>query len=77
MPKAVAIALDLPKPIAEALLLCLRTELQRGLQAHWYDDRYRYTPAGLRGPLILAEYPALAGCKQTIAAVAAALNSAA
>ena len=44
MPEAVAIQLDMPKPVAEALLSSLRCELRRGLTEHWYDDRYRTVP---------------------------------
>lgn len=44
MQNAVAIQLDMPKPVAEALLCSLRAELRRGLTEHWYDDRYRTVP---------------------------------
>lgn len=77
MPDAVAIQLALPKPIAEAWLSDLRGELRRRLSEHWYDDRYRKVPEGFRSARILEDYPALAGHKRTIAAVQAALNSAA
>ncbi|HID7940674.1 TPA: hypothetical protein ACXIEZ_001655 [Pseudomonas aeruginosa] len=40
---------------------------------HWYDDRYRTVPAGLRSNRILNDYPALAGHKRTIGALQAAL----
>ena len=76
MQNAVEIQLQLPKPVAEALLSSLREELRQGLQLHWYDDRYRTVPAGLRSGRILSDYPALAGHKRTIGALQAALNAA-
>ncbi len=76
MQNAVEIQLQLPKPVAEALLTSLRAELRQGLQLHWYDDRYRTVPAGLRTARILTDYPALAGHKRTIGALQAALTAA-
>lgn len=76
MQNAVEIQLQLPKPVAEALLTSLREELRQGLQLHWYDDRYRTVPAGLRSGRILSDYPALAGHKRTIGALQAALTAA-
>ena len=77
MQTAAAIQLDMPKPVAEAWLASLRAELRLGMTEHWYDDRYRTVPEGLRSKRILDDFPALAGHKRTIAAVQAALNSAA
>lgn len=77
MQTAVAIQLDMPKPVAEAWLASLRAELRLGMTQHWYDDRYRTVPEGFRSKRILDDYPALAGHKRSIAAVQAALNSAA
>ena len=76
MQNAVEIQLQLPKPVAEALLTSLREELRQGLQLHWYADRYRTVPAGLRSGRILTDYPALAGHKRTIGALQAALTAA-
>lgn len=76
MQNAVEIQLLLPKPVAEALLTSLREELRQGLQLHWYADRYRTVPAGLRSGRILTDYPALAGHKRTIGALQAALTAA-
>jgi hypothetical protein len=76
MQNAVEIQLQLPKPVAEAWLTTLRAELKQGMQLHWYDDRYRAVPAGLRSGRILTDYPALAGHKRTIGALQAALNAA-
>jgi hypothetical protein len=76
MPEAVAIQLQMPRPVAEALLTSLREELRQGMQQHWYDDRYREVPAGFRSKRILTDYPALAGHKRTIGALQAALNAA-
>lgn len=75
MQNAVAIQLDMPKPVAVALLASLRAELHRAMTEHWYDDRYRSVPAGLRSNRILDDYPALAGHKRTIGALKAALAS--
>lgn len=74
MQQAIAIQLDMPKPVAEALLSSLRCELRRGLTEHWYDDRYRTVPEFLRSRRILDDYPALAGHKRTIGALKAALG---
>lgn len=76
MQNAVEIQLQLPKPVAEALLTSLREELRQGMQLHWYADRYRTVPAGLRSQRILTDYPALAGRKRTIGALRAALTAA-
>ncbi len=73
MQNAVAIQLDLPKPVAEAWLASLRGELRRAFAEHWYDDRYRTVPEQLRSRRILDDYPALAGHKRTIGALQAAL----
>lgn len=73
MQDAVAIQLDMPKPVAEALLTNLSAELRRALSQHWYDDCYRTVPEGLRSNRILDDYPALAGQKRTIGALRAAL----
>lgn len=73
MQNAIAIKLDLPKHVAESLLTYLRAELSRGVNEHWYDDRYRTVPAPLRSARILDDYPALAGHKRTIGALKAAL----
>lgn len=75
MPEAVAIQLDMPKPVAEALLCSLRAELRRGLVEHWYDDRYRTVPEPIRSRRILDDYPALAGHKRTIGALQDALSA--
>ena len=74
MRNAVAIQLDMPKPVAQALLASLRAELRRGLTEHWYDDRYRTVPDYLRSRHILDDNPALAGHKHTIGALKAALR---
>lgn len=76
MQAAIAVQIDLPKPIAEAWLERLRNELQQGFQQHWYDDQYRNVPAGLRSARILEDHPALAGHKRTIGALKAALTTA-
>ncbi|TIH11237.1 hypothetical protein D8779_09065 [Pseudomonas leptonychotis] len=75
MSEAVAIQLDMPTPVAEALLCSLRNELRRGMTEHWYDDRYRCVPEGFRSKRILDDYPALAGHKRTIGALKAALDA--
>jgi hypothetical protein len=73
MQTAVSIKLDMPQPVAEALLANLRHGLQMALTEHWYDDRYRAVPAQLRSQRILDDHPALAGHKRTIGALQAAL----
>lgn len=75
MQAAIAVQIDLPKPIAEAWLERLRSELRQGFDQHWYDDRYRTVPEGLRSARILDDHPALAGHKRTIGALKAALAS--
>ena len=75
MPEAIAIHLDMPKPVAQALLSSLRCEFRRALTEHWYDDRYRTVPEPIRSRRILDDYPALAGQKRTIGALKAALGA--
>lgn len=77
MYKPIAIHLDLPRTWAEALLKSLRAELNRAINEHWYDDRYRSVPAPLRARRILDDYPALAGNMRTIGALIAALRASA
>ncbi|WP_051424515.1 hypothetical protein [Pseudomonas sp. URMO17WK12:I4] len=74
-PGEVSIHVNLPKAIAEAWLERLRSELRQGFDLHWYDDRYRTVPAGLRSARILDDHPALAGHKRTIGALKAALSA--
>lgn len=76
MQNAVEVPLQMPRPMAEALLESLREQLRQGMQLHWYADRYRTVPAGLRRKRILSDYPALAGHNRTIGALQAALNAA-
>ncbi|MBD9483878.1 hypothetical protein IB229_12905 [Pseudomonas sp. PDM14] len=76
MTKALEIRLQLTQEQAQALLEDERQRLRMAFNEHWYADRYRYTPAGLRSKAILADYPALAGHKRTIGALRAALTQA-
>ncbi|OLU22496.1 hypothetical protein BVH03_25075 [Pseudomonas sp. PA15(2017)] len=75
MPADIDIHIGLPKPIAEAWLQSLRSELRQGFDLHWYDDRYRHVPEPLRSARILDDHPALAGHKRTIGALQAALTA--
>lgn len=51
---------------AEAYLRWLTSQYEQLMAACWYDDRYRYTPAGLRGPRILEDHPHIAGLNRTM-----------
>ncbi len=76
MPDAVAIHMNMPKPVAEALITSLRAELRRCMHEHWYDDRYRCVPERQRSERIFTDYPALDGHKRTLGALQAALAAA-
>jgi hypothetical protein len=51
---------------ANAYLRWLTAQYEQLMAACWYDDRYRYTPAGLRGPKIMQDHPHIAGLNRTM-----------
>lgn len=51
---------------AEAYLRWLTSQYEQLMAACWYDDKYRYTPAGFRGPRILEDHPHIAGLNRTM-----------
>lgn len=61
----VSIEIQLNPTQAEAYLRWLTVQFQLLMAACWYDDRYRYTPQGLRGPKILQDHPHIAGLNRT------------
>ncbi len=62
----VSIEIQLNASQAEAYLNWLTSQYEQLMAACWYDDRYRYTPAGLRGPRILEDHPHIAGLNRTM-----------
>ncbi|QGZ31467.1 hypothetical protein [Stutzerimonas stutzeri] len=51
---------------AKAYLRWLTSQYEKLMAACWFDDKYRYTPQGLRGPKILADHPHIAGLNRTM-----------
>lgn len=50
----------------EAYLNWLTSQYELLMAACWYDDKYRYTPQGLRGKKIFQDYPHIAGLNRTM-----------
>lgn len=65
----VAITAKLPREQAEALLSALRTDYSTQLNEHWYDDRFRMIPEGLRHGSLLTAFPVMAAQKRLIGAL--------
>ncbi len=61
----VSIQIQLQPQQAEAYLRWLTSQYEQLMAACWYDDKYRYTPAGFRGPRILEDHPHIAGVNRT------------
>jgi len=61
----VSIEVQLKPAQAEAYLNWLTIQFQLLMTDCWYDDKYRYTPQGLRGPKILEDHPHIAGLNRT------------
>lgn len=61
----VSIEVQLNPAQANAYLRWLTVQFQLLMTDCWYDDKYRYTPQGLRGPKILADHPHIAGLNRT------------
>lgn len=61
-----SIEIQLNAPQAEAYLNWLTSQYEQLMAACWYDDKYRYTPAGFRGPRILEDHPHIAGINRTM-----------
>ncbi|WP_313314597.1 hypothetical protein [Stutzerimonas nitrititolerans] len=62
----VSIEIKLNPAQAEAYLRWLNIQFQLLMAACWYDDKYRYTPQGLRGKRILEDHPHIAGLNRTM-----------
>jgi hypothetical protein len=65
----IAINAKLARAEAEALLQALRSEYAVQFNEHWYDDRFRTIPAGLRHGSLLAAFPVMAAQKRLIGAL--------
>ena len=72
----IAITAKLPREQAEALLLALRAEYSALLNEHWYDDRFRMIPEGLRHGSLLLAVPMMAAKKRLIGALKYSLDEA-
>ena len=72
----VAINAKLPREQAEALLSALRTDYSTQLNEHWYDDRFRMIPEGLRHGSLLTAFPVMAAQKRLIGALKHSLDEA-
>ncbi|AXA54738.1 hypothetical protein ACNT2N_14200 [Pseudomonas thivervalensis] len=72
----VAITAKLPREEAEALLQALRSQYAQQFNEHWYDDRFRRIPEGLRHGSLLAAFPVMAAQKRLIGAIKHSLDEA-
>ncbi|MGB7649326.1 MAG: hypothetical protein WBM22_28120 [Pseudomonas fluorescens] len=62
----VDITAKLSRDEAEALLQDLRVQYSVLFNEHWYDDRFRMIPEGLRHGSLLAAFPVMAAQKRLI-----------
>lgn len=53
----ISITVEVDQNQAEKYLLWLVSQYEAAMAECWYDDRYRYTPQGLRGKRILEDRP--------------------
>jgi hypothetical protein len=65
----IAINAKLPRAQAEALLQALRAQYSMQFNEHWYDDRFRMIPEGLRHGSLLSAFPVMAAQKRLIGAL--------
>ncbi|RAI69268.1 hypothetical protein DOZ80_14010 [Pseudomonas fluorescens] len=65
----VAITAKLSRSQAEALLETLRSQYAMQFNEHWYDDRFRLVPEGLRHGSLLMAFPVMAAQKRLIGAL--------
>lgn len=65
----IAITAKLPREQAKALLQALRADYSAQFNEHWYDDRFRMIPEGLRHGSLLAAFPVMAAQKRLIGAL--------
>ncbi|UVM63273.1 hypothetical protein [Pseudomonas sp. B21-010] len=72
----VAITAKLPREEAEALLQALRSQYAQQFNEHWYDDRFRRIPEGLRHGSLLAAFPVMSAQKRLIGAIKHSLDEA-
>lgn len=72
----IAITAKLPRDQAEALLQELRAQYSAHLNEHWYDDRFRMIPEGLRHGSLLLAFPGLAARKSLMGALKHSLDEA-
>lgn len=72
----VAITAKLPRDQAEALLQVLRAQYAQQFNEHWYDDRFRMIPEGLRHSSLLVAFPVMAAQKRLIGALKHSLDEA-
>lgn len=72
----VAITAALPREQAEALLQMLRMQYAQLFNEHWYDDRFRMIPEGLRHGSLLSAFPLMAAQKRLIGALKHSLDEA-
>jgi len=61
-----SIEIQLNAQQADAYLRWLTSQYELLMAACWYDDKYRYTPQGMRGRRILEDHPHIAGVNRTM-----------
>lgn len=57
----ITLEIQLDRQQAEAYLRWLVSQYEQAMAECWYDDRYRHTPTGFRGPRILKDHPHIVG----------------
>ena len=62
----ITVSIQLDPKQAQAYLTFLVSQYEQAMAACWFSDQYRYTPEGLRGRKVLADYPHIAGLNRSI-----------
>lgn len=62
----ITVSIQLDSRQAEAYLRYQISQYEVLMAEVWHADKYRYTPEGLRGPKVLADYPHIAGLNRSI-----------
>lgn len=66
---AVEVRITLTEKQHAAFKRLLRNQFNRAMQAHWFDDRYRYIPEQQRSAVIIRSNPEIAAARKALAAL--------
>lgn len=71
----ITVSIQLNRRQAEAYLKYLVSQYELAMADHWYADRYRYTPEGLRTRRVIEDHPHIAGLGRTARELRAKLKA--